>query len=265
VGDDPADHAARTVVHTIGHSTRSWDDFVALLRRHGIRRLVDVRTFPGSRRHPHFGSDAMREALAREGIAYEHAPALGGRRRPLADSPNGAWRNEGFRGYADHMRSDTFAGAIARLEEEAREMPTAIMCSEAVPWRCHRTLISDALVARGDEVLHILDSKASPHTLTRFGRVVDGEVRYDQPEADEPQRELSDGAGGLCAHACACERRASARQHRRRSRHARCLQVNDAATARPLNRRVCSCCGLSRSCCSCSGSSERSPSTWAAG
>jgi uncharacterized protein (DUF488 family) len=193
-GEQP-DQEARTVVHTLGHSTRSWEDFVALLRRHGIRRLVDVRTFPGSRRYPHFGSDAMREALAREGIAYEHAPALGGRRRPAPDSPNGAWRSEGFRGYADHMRSDTFAEAIAHLEEEAREMPTAIMCSEAVPWRCHRTLISDALVARGDEVRHILDAKASPHTLTRFARVVDGEVRYDAPATDEAHPGLFDGAG----------------------------------------------------------------------
>jgi len=192
VSGEPAAPAAHTVVHTIGHSTRSWDDFVVLLRRHGIRRLIDVRTFPGSRRYPQFDADAMREALAREGVAYEHAPALGGRRRPLPDSSNGAWRNEGFRGYADHMRSGAFVQAITRLEQDAREMPTAIMCAEAVPWRCHRTLISDALVARGAEVLHILDAKASPHTLTRFARLVDGEVRYDLAPRDEAQRGVFD-------------------------------------------------------------------------
>ena len=124
----------------------------------------------------------MERALDPMGVVYEHAAALGGRRRPTPDSPNTAWHNDGFRGYADHMAAAEFREAIATLEQHAREMPTVVMCAEAVPWRCHRTLIADALVARGDTVLHILDSKTSPHVLTRFARVVEGEVAYVDPD-----------------------------------------------------------------------------------
>ena len=169
-------------IYTIGHSTRSLEEFLALLERSRIERLVDVRAFPGSRRHPQFNKEALARSLPEHGIEYLHRPALGGRRRPRADAAPTAWRNEGFRGYADYMRTAEFRAALDNLIELGEERPTVIMCSEAVPWRCHRTLISDALHARGVMVEHILDSKASPHALTSFAVVHDGEVTY--PAAD---------------------------------------------------------------------------------
>jgi uncharacterized protein (DUF488 family) len=165
-------------IFTIGHSTRSAEDFIALLRRSGVQRVYDIRAFPGSRRYPQFNSEALAERLRSVGIAYEHHPELGGRRRPSPDAPPTAWRNEAFRGYAEYMRTDAFRGAIDRLVAAGREMTTAIMCSEAVPWRCHRNLVSDALVARGTDVQHILDAKTSPHTLTSFAAVEHEEVFY---------------------------------------------------------------------------------------
>ena len=172
-------------VFTIGHSTRSIDAFVALLRREGITAVVDVRAFPMSRRYPHFNQDALAAALATEGVAYRHEPALGGRRRPRADSPNGAWRNESFRAYADHMGTPGFRDAMSRLIAAGAGTPTTIMCAEAVPWRCHRWLISDALVARGCEVRHVLDASTSPHTLLDIARVENGEVTYPPADAAE--------------------------------------------------------------------------------
>jgi uncharacterized protein (DUF488 family) len=166
------------IVYTIGHSTRGVDEFIALLERSRIERLIDVRAFPGSRRHPHFNRDALASTLSERGIEYLHRPALGGRRRPRADAPSSGWRNESFRGYADYMRTPEFHQALDELMALAAERRTAIMCSEAVPWRCHRTLIADALTARGCEVEHILDAKTSPHVLTSFAVVRDGEVRY---------------------------------------------------------------------------------------
>ena len=177
-------------VFTIGHSTRSAEDFIALLRREGVERVYDVRTFAGSRRYPHFNSDALAKRLCAEGIAYEHHPELGGRRRPTPGAPPTAWRNEGFRGYAEYMRSDSFKHAIDGLIEAGHELPTAIMCSEAVPWRCHRTMVSDALVARGVEVRHILGAKTSEHTLTPFAVVRDGEVSYPPSELEQPELDL---------------------------------------------------------------------------
>ena len=170
---------AAVTLYTIGHSTRPLDDFLGLLEREGVRSLVDVRTFPGSRRYPHFNREALAAALRERGVAYSHAPALGGRRRPRPDSPNVAWRNEGFRGYADHMATPEFRAALSGLLDAAAATPTTVMCSEAVPWRCHRSLIADAALARGARVLHIMDGGAKPHTLTRFARVEGGEVRYD--------------------------------------------------------------------------------------
>lgn len=175
----PAPAAAAVTLYTVGHSTRALDEFLALLDREGIRSLVDVRTLPGSRRYPHFNGDALAASLGERGIVYSHAPALGGRRRPRADSPNGAWRNAGFRGYADHMATAEFGDALATLLAGAAAAPTTVMCSEAVPWRCHRSLIADAALARGARVLHVMDAGANPHTLTRFARVERGEVRYD--------------------------------------------------------------------------------------
>lgn len=169
------------IVYTIGHSTRSAADFIALLEREGVRRLVDIRTFPGSRRYPHFNKDALAETLGAHGIAYEHQPALGGRRRASRDAPPSAWRNEGFRGYAEYMRTPEFHAALDRLIAEAEREPLAIMCSEAVPWRCHRNLVSDALTARGVDVRHITDGRLSRHSLTPFAVVRDGEVTYPPP------------------------------------------------------------------------------------
>jgi uncharacterized protein (DUF488 family) len=181
-------------VYTIGHSTRSLADFLALLARSNVERLIDVRAFPGSRRHPQFNQDALAGSLREHGIEYLHRPALGGRRRPRPDAPPTAWRNEGFRGYADYMRTPDFHAALDELIERAREQTTVIMCSEAVPWRCHRTLISDALHARGVTVEHILDSRTSPHVLTSFAVVRNGEVTYPPPTDTNDQHALALGS-----------------------------------------------------------------------
>jgi uncharacterized protein (DUF488 family) len=171
------------VVHTIGHSTRELPDFLALLRAHGIRRLVDVRRYPGSRRHPHFARDALAGALRADGVDYRHEPDLGGRRRGRPDSPHTAWRSPGFRAYADHMDTPAFRAALGRLVELGREAPTAVLCAEAVPWRCHRQLIADVLVARGVEVRHILGpGPAEAHALHPAARVqADGRLVYAGP------------------------------------------------------------------------------------
>lgn len=150
---------------------------MALLRRHGVELLVDVRAYPSSRRVPWTNSGELARSLGQHGIAYEHVPELGGRRRPAPDSPNGGWRNEQFRGYADHMQRPEFQGALARLLEEQRR--TAVMCAEAQWWRCHRRLLADALVARGAEVLHI-DARGETvaHELTEFAVVENRSVLY---------------------------------------------------------------------------------------
>jgi uncharacterized protein (DUF488 family) len=155
---------------TIGHSTRSLEDFIALLRAHDITRVVDVRRFPGSRRYPHFNSDALSRALDESGIAYTHMPELGGRRTPRPDSPHTAWRNAAFRGYADYMDTPEFAAAAESLAELARRDRVVIMCSEAVWWRCHRSMISDYFVAHGWRVMHITSTAApKPHPLRVVG------------------------------------------------------------------------------------------------
>lgn len=167
-------------IFTIGHSTRTLDEFLAPLRAHGIRAVVDVRRFPGSRRHPRFSREALAASLRAAGIDYLHEEALGGRRSVAAGSRNGAWRNRGFRGYADYMATAAFGRALTRLEAAAAARPTAILCAEAVPWRCHRSLIADALAARGAQVLHILSgSDARPHMLNPSARVgADGTLTY---------------------------------------------------------------------------------------
>jgi uncharacterized protein (DUF488 family) len=177
------------IVWTIGHSTRESEAFVALLLRERIERLWDVRAFPMSRRHPHFNRDALSVTLPASGIEYVHAPQLGGRRALPKSAPPTAWRNSGFAGYAAYMTTDAFRAAIDGLREAAEEKRTTVMCAEALHWRCHRNLISDALVARGDEVLHIGDSGVTRHTLTSFAVVTAGEVRYP-PEAATGQLEL---------------------------------------------------------------------------
>lgn len=176
-----------TRVWTVGHSNRTPEAFVALLVENGIRRVVDVRTVPRSRHNPWTAVDVLPGVLAPHGIAHAHLPALGGLRKPRPDSPNGAWRNESFRGYADYMRTPEFEAGLATLLRWAEREPTTVMCAEAVPWRCHRSLIADALIARGVEVLDIMDNAAKPHKLTPFARVVEGRVTYP-PEGGEQSR-----------------------------------------------------------------------------
>ncbi|MGQ0763188.1 MAG: DUF488 domain-containing protein [Acidobacteriota bacterium] len=167
------------LIWTIGHSTRPSDEFVAALRSFGIDALVDVRTHPGSRRYPQFNKPNLAASLAGVEITYWHSPELGGRRRAKPDSINMAWRNEMFRGYADHMETEEFREGIERLLALARESRTAIMCAEAVWWKCHRSLIADYLKARGDTVLHILgEGKSEEHPFTSAARIVNGKLSY---------------------------------------------------------------------------------------
>ena len=167
-------------IWTVGHSTRSGDEFIEILRGHGIEVLVDVRTYPGSRRYPQFNRAALAESLAAVGIRYVHEPRLGGRRRARPDSHNTAWRNAQFRGYADHMETEEFKNGVRELLELAASARVAVMCAEAVWWRCHRSLIADHLKARGVEVLHILGAnKVEPHPYTSAARIVNGELSYE--------------------------------------------------------------------------------------
>jgi uncharacterized protein (DUF488 family) len=173
-------------IYTVGHSTLSLNDFCALLRAHGVGQLVDVRRFPGSRRHPHFGAEFLARTLPAEGVRYSHEPELGGRRTASATSPNTAWRAAGFRAYADYMATPAFAAALERLLMCAATAPTAIMCAEAVPWRCHRQLIADALVARGHTVRHITSAaRANQHRLNPHA-VIGREGTLTYPGAEEP-------------------------------------------------------------------------------
>jgi uncharacterized protein (DUF488 family) len=167
-------------VWTIGHSTRAIDEFISLLRANHIKLLVDVRSLPGSKRYPQFNKEALAHSLGKVGIRYEHFPELGGRRKTRPDSKNTAWRNESFRGYADYMETEPFHDGVKHLLDSAADAgPTAIMCAEAVWWRCHRSLISDHLKARGIEVMHIMDAtKTEPHPYTSAARVVDGKLSY---------------------------------------------------------------------------------------
>ena len=166
-------------LYTVGHSTRPIEDFVALLKAHGVEQLIDIRTIPRSRTNPQFNRDTLPKTLKRAGIVYLHMPALGGLRHARPDSPNMGWRNASFRGYADYMQTPEFAKAIAQLIEIGHVKQTAIMCAEAVPWRCHRSLVADALTARSVTVEDILSAKRrSPHKLTPFARVEGTRVWY---------------------------------------------------------------------------------------
>ena len=166
-------------VFTVGHSTRSGEEFVQILKAHGVEVLVDVRTFPGSRRYPQFNREALSETLAQAGIRYKHEPRLGGRKAPRADSHNTAWRNPQFRGYADHMETEVFRKGVEDLLELASGARVVVMCAEAVWWRCHRGLLADYLKANGHTVLHILDEKKiEEHPFTPAARIVDGLLSY---------------------------------------------------------------------------------------
>jgi uncharacterized protein (DUF488 family) len=166
-------------IFTIGHSTRTAREFTRLLAAHGVTAVADVRTVPRSRRHPHFSREALEASLPRDGIAYRHFAALGGLRKPRRDSPNGGWRHEGFRGYADHMQTPDFAAAIDDLLTFAAPYRAAVMCAEAKWWQCHRQLIADALAARGVDVRHIMSAREAPqHEITPFARVSGTQVTY---------------------------------------------------------------------------------------
>ncbi|PYT12180.1 MAG: DNA repair protein [Acidobacteria bacterium] len=164
---------------TIGHSTHPIEEFVALLNAHDVRQLIDVRTIPKSRRNPQFNRDELAAALKRSKILYKHVPELGGLRHPRKDSINTAWQNASFRGYADYMQTQQFDESLRELMQEAATRRTAIMCAEAVPWRCHRSLIADALAARGVEVEHIMSpTTRKPHSFTPFARIEGQTVTY---------------------------------------------------------------------------------------
>ncbi len=164
---------------TVGHSTRPIEEFIELLRQHGVRLLIDVRTVPRSRHNPQFDRDALPASLLSAHMGYTHLPELGGLRHARKDSINTAWRNPSFRGFADYMQTPEFERGLEKLIELGAAGPAAIMCAEAVPWRCHRSLIADALVARGIPVADILSPKpAEPHKLTPFASVEGGRVTY---------------------------------------------------------------------------------------
>jgi uncharacterized protein (DUF488 family) len=167
------------VIYTVGHSTRPIEDFIRLLKSNGIKRLIDIRTIPKSRYNPQFNSDSLPTSLRHAGIDYVHMKALGGLRRARRDSPNAGWRNASFRGYADYMQTPEFEEALARTVELAREKPSALMCAEAVPWRCHRSLVADALTVRGIEVFEVIGPSApNPHKLTPFAQVHGTRIVY---------------------------------------------------------------------------------------
>jgi uncharacterized protein (DUF488 family) len=173
-------------IFTIGHSTHPWPEFRDLLRAHGIQRLIDVRTIPRSRHNPQFNRDTLSKKLRAAKIAYTHLPKLGGRRRTSPDSPNKAWRNASFRGYADYMQTPEFKAGLQRLIKLAGNKTSAIMCAEAVPWRCHRSLIADALSVRHTPVAHITSkANARPHSITPFAKVRGLKITYPPgPAAD---------------------------------------------------------------------------------
>lgn len=184
-------HNTLDTLWTIGHSTRTWAEFVAMLRAARIEVLMDVRRFAGSRRNPQFGGDIMGVALSAEGIAYVPLPELGGRRTPRADSPNSAWRNASFRGYADYMQTGEYQAARQRLQDLARARPVAVMCAEAMWWQCHRSLISDDFKASGWVVVHLQAAgREQEHPYTPAARIVDGRLDYSAPADSSAQASL---------------------------------------------------------------------------
>jgi uncharacterized protein (DUF488 family) len=170
---------------TVGHSNRPLADFLTLLQSHAVDLLVDIRTVPKSRHNPQFNKENLPQSLADASIEYLHMPGLGGLRHPRKDSPNTAWRNLSFRGYADYMQTPDFERYLLELIELARSRRLAVMCAEAVPWRCHRSLVADALTARGISVAHIMSpTRADPHKLTSFAKVQGNSVVYPSETLD---------------------------------------------------------------------------------
>ena len=175
------------MILTIGHSTRSMKDFLNLLQAHGVKRLVDVRTVPRSRHNPQFNRERLARALSHAGIGYTHMAELGGLRHARRDSPNTGWRNASFRGFADYMQTPEFETYLGKLIKSAARTQVAIMCAEAVPWRCHRSLIADALAIRRIPVEHIMSrTRAQPHSLTPFAKVEGTRITY--PSETPPLR-----------------------------------------------------------------------------
>lgn len=171
-------------IYTIGHSNRPIDEFLDLLREHAIARVLDIRTVPKSRHNPQFGQEALSAALGQAGIGYDYLPALGGLRKARKDSPNGAWRNASFRGYADHMQTGAFQEQVDQLASMDDGARCALMCAEAVPWRCHRSLVADALIVRGVPVEHIIGrGKTRPHVLTPLAVASGTRILYLPQEA----------------------------------------------------------------------------------
>ena len=184
---------AEPLVCTIGHSNRPLEAFVGLLRSNGIVRVLDVRTVPRSRHNPQFNRETLPDDLGAVGIGYAHLPGLGGLRHPRADSPNSGWRNLSFRGYADYMQSPEFNENVAEVAELARTERCVLMCAEAVPWRCHRSMIGDALLVRGLRVEDIIGSKGrTPHALTTFAHVEGTKITYPPPADRSQQADLVD-------------------------------------------------------------------------
>lgn len=172
-------------IWTIGHSSRTFGEFVELLNAFHIELLVDVRRYPGSRKFPQFNKDSLEQSLPKQGISYRHIESLGGRRKVLPNSKNNAWRLDSFRGYADYMETEEFKIALAELEQLAREKRVAYMCSEAVWWSCHRSLVSDALKVKGWEVLHIMGLTNAPeHPYTKPAHVENGKLDYKKVEEE---------------------------------------------------------------------------------
>jgi uncharacterized protein (DUF488 family) len=172
-------------VYTIGHSTRPIEEFIDLLQRNGMSTLVDIRTVPKSRRNPQYWHDALAASLEDAGIVYRHLPGFGGRRKTSEDSINTAWKNDSFRGYADHMQTEEFHEALGDLIALAAGSTTAMMCSEAVPWRCHRSLVGDALLVQGIEVIDIIsETSVRPHLLTPWAEVHGTTITYPGGDAE---------------------------------------------------------------------------------
>ena len=185
------------LIYTIGHSTRPIDEFVRILQKYGVHCVVDVRTIAKSRHNPQFGADQLAPSLAAAGLDYLRLESLGGLRHTRKDSINGAWKNASFRGYADYMQTPDFAAGINQLIELGMVKATAIMCAEAVPWRCHRSLIGDALLARGIEVLDIMSEMVvRPHALTRFAAVEGQRVTYPPEVTDAAIVQTATPEGG---------------------------------------------------------------------
>ncbi len=185
--------AESRVVFTIGHSTRTLEEFVEILKAYSVNLLVDVRTVPRSRHNPQFNKEPLPASLKQDGIRYVHMPEIGGLRHPKRDSINLAWKNSGFRGYADYMQTQEFTDNLLKIVALARENCLALMCAEALPWKCHRNLLSDALVVRHLKVEHIISKDSTiNHQLTEFAHVEGTKITYPLYTKETPQRTLRD-------------------------------------------------------------------------